>query len=408
MASSTSTNLLTFPLSPTELLNSPFPQFHTDSHCDNFYVNANGWMNFVDSAKMGDFAEKNQNSGLLYDLNSTSVFFGDEQDLNKSIVEFQAVSSSNVVSKLGESSKDAMMESTGNEKSVVAVDFDASKKITVHSAGHRTSAYRGVTRHRWTGRFEAHLWDNSCKREGQKRKGRQVYLGGYDKEEKAARAYDLAALKYWGPTATINFPVSHYAKELEEMKDVGKQEFVASLRRTSTGFSRGASKYRGVTRHHQQDRWQARIGRVAGNKDLYLGTYETEVEAAEAYDLAAIKFRGTNAVTNFEISRYNTEDMLDSSPVGGEAKRLKPSEESEKKAPVTSTTEQPESTNVNSSIDFLPIASEPYDSATQYFVGNPLHHFHPSEINAESGTAESAATTTNGAAEFFLWPRQSQ
>uniref|UniRef100_A0A453T2Z3 AP2/ERF domain-containing protein n=2 Tax=Aegilops tauschii subsp. strangulata TaxID=200361 RepID=A0A453T2Z3_AEGTS len=32
--------------------------------------------------------------------------------------------------------------------------------------------------------------------------------GGYDKEEKAARAYDMAALKYWGPTTTTNFPVS--------------------------------------------------------------------------------------------------------------------------------------------------------------------------------------------------------
>jgi hypothetical protein len=27
-------------------------------------------------------------------------------------------------------------------------------------------------------------------------------------EEKAARAYDLAALKYWGPSTHINFPVS--------------------------------------------------------------------------------------------------------------------------------------------------------------------------------------------------------
>ncbi|CAL5014454.1 unnamed protein product [Urochloa decumbens] len=187
----------------------------------------------------------------------------------------------------------------------------------VDSFGQRTSIYRGVTRHRWTGRYEAHLWDNSCRREGQSRKGRQVYLGGYDKEEKAARAYDLAALKYWGPNTTTNFPVAEYEKELEEMKNTTRQEFVASLRRRSSGFSRGASIYRGVTRHHQHGRWQARIGRVAGNKDLYLGTFSTEEEAAEAYDIAAIKFRGLNAVTNFEISRYNVESIISSNlPIG--------------------------------------------------------------------------------------------
>ncbi|CAA0410424.1 unnamed protein product [Arabidopsis thaliana] len=188
-------------------------------------------------------------------------------------------------------------------------------KKNVESFGQRTSIYRGVTRHRWTGRYEAHLWDNSCRREGQSRKGRQ---GGYDKEDKAARAYDLAALKYWGPTTTTNFPISNYESELEEMKHMTRQEFVASLRRKSSGFSRGASMYRGVTRHHQHGRWQARIGRVAGNKDLYLGTFSTQEEAAEAYDIAAIKFRGLNAVTNFDISRYDVKSIASCNlPVGG-------------------------------------------------------------------------------------------
>ncbi|KAK8698300.1 hypothetical protein V6N13_114425 [Hibiscus sabdariffa] len=205
---------------------------------------------------------------------------------------------------------------------------DATARKTIDTFGQRTSIYRGVTRHRWTGRYEAHLWDNSCRREGQSRKGRQ---GGYDKEEKAARAYDLAALKYWGTTTTTNFPMSNYEKELEEMKHMTRQEYVASLRRKSSGFSRGASMYRGVTRHHQHGRWQARIGRVAGNKDLYLGTFSTQEEAAEAYDIAAIKFRGLNAVTNFDMSRYNVQSILESSqlPIGGTSKRLKDVEQAE-------------------------------------------------------------------------------
>ncbi|CAK9179459.1 unnamed protein product, partial [Ilex paraguariensis] len=136
-----------------------------------------------------------------------------------------------------------------------------------------------------------------------------IYRGGYDKEDKAARAYDLAALKYWGTSTTTNFPITNYEKELEEMKHMTRQEFVASIRR-----------------HHQHGRWQARIGRVAGNKDLYLGTFSTEEEAAEAYDIAAIKFRGLNAVTNFDMNRYDVKSILESNTLpigGGAAKRLK-------------------------------------------------------------------------------------
>lgn len=172
------------------------------------------------------------------------------------------------------------------------------------TTGRRSSIYRGVTRHRWTGRFEAHLWDKSTWNSIQNKKGRQVYLGAYDTEEAAARTYDLAALKYWGKDATLNFQIETYSKDLEEMEKVTKEEFLAALRRQSSGFSRGVSKYRGVARHHHNGRWEARIGRVCGNKYLYLGTYKTQEEAAVAYDMAAIEHRGLNAVTNFDISNY--------------------------------------------------------------------------------------------------------
>ncbi|KAJ8540142.1 hypothetical protein K7X08_026531 [Anisodus acutangulus] len=302
------------------------------------------------------------------------------------------------------------------EKAIVnSVDSESCKKITDH-LGQRTSIYRGVTRHRWTGRYEAHLWDNSCKREGQARKGRQ---GGYDKEDKAARSYDLASLKYWGATATTNFPASNYAKEIEEMKHMTKQEFIASLRRKSSGFSRGASMYRGVTRHHQQGRWQARIGRVAGNKDLYLGTFATEEEAAEAYDIAAIKFRGVNAVTNFEMNRYDVEAIMKSSlPIGGAAKRLKISLESEQKQSLNDNYQQTPHNSINSSTNSInfgaisPVSAIPYglplDPNQQPFYHHSFfpHLQYSSNDTGASDHTSGAMPLLTSPGEIFIWPHQ--
>ncbi|KAE8037109.1 hypothetical protein FH972_009732 [Carpinus fangiana] len=353
MGSMNSNNWLSFPLSPTHsslpahLQTAQSHQFSLGLVNDHSMVNpfqSQEWnlMNAHGSSevpKVADFlgVSKSENQSDLVGLNEIQANDSDYLFQNNSLVPVEntavvAATSNNYEFQENANSLQSLTLSMGSGKGSSACEtsgdnstntVEAAPRRTLDTFGQRTSIYRGVTRHRWTGRYEAHLWDNSCRREGQSRKGRQ---GGYDKEEKAARAYDLAALKYWGTSTTTNFPISNYEKELEEMKHMTRQEFVASIRRKSSGFSRGASMYRGVTRHHQHGRWQARIGRVAGNKDLYLGTFSTEEEAAEAYDIAAIKFRGLNAVTNFDMNRYDVKSILESNTLpigGGAAKRLK-------------------------------------------------------------------------------------
>lgn len=130
-----------------------------------------------------------------------------------------------------------------------------SHKLKANSNSMKKS-YRGVSRHRLTQRWEASLW----------LKGKQLYLGGFNFQEDAARAYDLAALACKGSKACTNFHASEYTSQLEEIQSFSEEEVVAYIRRRSTAFSRGRSKYRGVS--GQVGRWEARIGSFRGRKNV--------------------------------------------------------------------------------------------------------------------------------------------
>nr|XP_010907514.1 APETALA2-like protein 1 isoform X2 [Elaeis guineensis] len=176
---------------------------------------------------------------------------------------------------------DLRFSQSGNPADVRVLQQQQHVKKSRRGPRSRSSQYRGVTFYRRTGRWESHIWD--C--------GKQVYLGGFDTAQAAARAYDRAAIKFRGVDADINFNLVDYEEDLKQTRNLTKEEFVHILRRQSTGFSRGSSKYRGVTLH-KCGRWEARMGQFLGKK---------------AYDKAAIKCNGRDAVTNFEPSTYEGE-----------------------------------------------------------------------------------------------------
>ncbi len=63
----------------------------------------------------------------------------------------------------------------------------------------------------------------------------QVYLGGFDNEEQAALAYDIAAIKFRAHDANTNYNISNYEQELLHFDEVGiVSKHVSSMQVTLT------------------------------------------------------------------------------------------------------------------------------------------------------------------------------
>lgn len=134
---------------------------------------------------------------------------------------------------------------------------------------HTTSQYKGVFRR------ENGSWVASIRVEG-----KQVKLGDFTSELTAAEAYDDAAIQCFGVFAKLNFP---------------NRETNAWVRNKARPRKCSNYLFAGVTKHRSKYRAKIRcLGKVYTSR-----SYETQEEAAIAYDQMAKRLLGSSARLNF-------------------------------------------------------------------------------------------------------------
>ncbi|MER9452051.1 AP2 domain-containing protein [Mesorhizobium sp. M0254] len=109
-------------------------------------------------------------------------------------------------------------------------------------------------------------------------------IGTFHTEEGAALAYNLYVMEH-APNAIKNDIDYDFAEATER-----------AAREKALGI-RGSSRFRGVVKRN--DRFVARIH--INRKQIHLGSYESEQDAADAYDRAALKYLGPTAYLNLAV-----------------------------------------------------------------------------------------------------------
>ncbi|KAG1660109.1 hypothetical protein FOA52_015089 [Chlamydomonas sp. UWO 241] len=128
-------------------------------------------------------------------------------------------------------------------------------------AGKKSSKFEGVTWNKARGAWRAQLCGS----------GSVHPVGFYDTEEDAARAYDCAAVKMHG--SECNFP-DEVINEAPVSRGAERKE-------------RKTSRFIGVCRHSFG--WRAQLWDPTTKRKLTVRTCASEVEAAWAHDVAAVK-----------------------------------------------------------------------------------------------------------------------
>ena len=149
-----------------------------------------------------------------------------------------------------------------------------------------TVGYRGISKNR--NQFKAQIGIG----------GKNTYIGTYDTAKEAAIAFDRALLKSNKFTSLLNFPDMIHNLDIEPKRKKNK--------RSSTG-------YRGVDKISRRV-FRARIG--TNGKTSTIGYFETAIQAALAYDQAAINAGRKKSTLNFPDGLPITEKEKESAKDG--------------------------------------------------------------------------------------------
>ncbi len=149
---------------------------------------------------------------------------------------------------------------------------------TIRRRGARNSSskYKGVSRSKRNPKWLANIRVN----------GKSMYLGSFGNEIEAAKAYNIAAKKYFGELAYLN-EINENNNATEIFIENKKQK--RSRNRNKTGF-------RGVV-IRENGRFRAVIKK--DKKLIYIGTFPSPEQAAKAYDQKALELYGNKAILNF-------------------------------------------------------------------------------------------------------------
>lgn len=177
---------------------------------------------------------------------------------------------------------------------------------------------------------------------------RKMHIGYFADEDSAAHAFDRAALEYLGTTTSLNFPASEYVNVVPGSKQhllgdpsvasaspakapvqpvysptpsavAAATTVVASAPAPSPAPAPALapapeapkikSKYLGVVWLEKEKKWKAQIAdrnhgkKVGRPKQIVIGVFSTEQEAAQAYDRYALQYVGADASTNFKYQQ---------------------------------------------------------------------------------------------------------